>query len=211
MIVGAIFSFFLVFSLTCVSVHAQTEIEFLPTDKFEIPSYNGAISFDAGGTYENASLEENLWSFVSLHLDDSGWLESLNVSAKDSNLTITSIQSFIDETFAALLSYTVVGNGQQSFNLGMESEGGVWSVTFNDVFIAENDGWKLLPDNTIAITGASSNVTILYFIFPNQFGGNLGGSPQSVYEQHSVLIVTAVVVAVMTLITVIIRKRKQNQ
>jgi hypothetical protein len=206
---NTLFVFILCF-LICNSVGAQSEIMFLHNENFSIPNSNGAFSFVAGGSYENASLKDGVWSFTNLYLDNSGWIENLKVSARDSNLIITSVQTFIDETFAALLSYTVIEDGSQSFDLGIDSLRGVWSVSFEDVFIAENDGWSLASDNTITITGASENVTIFYFIFPDQPGTGLDNLTSSIYSLHSVLILTAVIVVATLIIATIINKRKQK-
>jgi hypothetical protein len=203
----SIFIIFLLFPFFYLSAQAQNEIGFLSTDKFDIPDYNGSVSFASGGTYELANLENGMWSFVNLQLNNSFRLETFNVSARESDLTVSSIQAF-DDDLGAFLSYTVVGVGEQTFNFGVNAVGGRWSVTFNDVFIAENSGWNLLPDNTLSITGATSNVTLLYFVFSDSFPGN--GSDKSFFEQHSVSIITGVIAAFVVIAAVLIRRINQN-
>jgi hypothetical protein len=150
-------------------------------------------------------------NFVNLNLNNSGQLENLSVSAKDSNLTITSYQVFDATNFIALLTYTVVGYGEQTFNLGLSTAGGEWSVTFNGNFISENEGWRVLPDETITISGAPSNVTIFYFVFLDDLSPDGSSSNQSVYQQHSVAIATAVVIVAAVVTAVMIRRRNQDK
>jgi len=190
-------------------VQAQNEIDFLSTDKFDIPDYNGSISFASGGTYEIANLENEVWNFVNLQLNNSFRLDTFNVSARESDLTVLEIQTF-DNDLGAFLSYTVDGDGEQTFNFGINAAlGDAWSVTFNDVFIAENAGWNLLSDNTLSITGATStsNVTLLYFIFPD-FADN--GSDKSFLEQHSVSIIIIVIATIVIVSAVLIKRINQN-
>jgi hypothetical protein len=201
------FFLILVLPLNRLNAKAQNEQILLPSDKFEIPDNNGSIIFAPGGTYEIAELENGVWSFVNLHLNNSFSLETFRVSAKESDLTVSSIQAF-DDDLGAFLSYTVVGIGEQTFNFGESAVGGEWSVTFNDVFIAENSGWNLLPDNTLSITGATSNVTLLYFVFPDSVTGN--GSDQTFFEQHSVSIIIATIAVLVVSMAVSIRYINQN-
>ena len=195
----------------CSIVQAQTDTTFNPTGEFGIPAYNSTISFATGGSYARASLENGTWDFVNLRLNNSGTLESFRVSAQDCKVTITSYRTINVTGGGELLSYTVVGRGKQNFNLGLSARGGEWDVIFNGVFIAENDGWRISPDATLTITGATSNVTILYLVFPNELGGNGNIPNQSIYQLHSVVIVTAVAVLVIAISAVIIRRRNQSK
>ena len=111
-----------------------------------------------------ANLNNGVWRFVNFQLNDGLRLETFSVSAIGSNVTINTIQAFTDDIIGALLSYTVVV-GEQTFNFGVDAVGGEWSVIFDNVFVAENSGWRILPDNTLSITGTASNVTLLYFCF----------------------------------------------
>jgi hypothetical protein len=201
----------LVLVWVCSVAQAQADTTFSPTGEFGIPAYNGTISFATGGSYTRASLENGTWNFVNLSLNDSGTLESFKVSAQDSNVTVTSYRAVNVTGGGERLSYTVVGRGKQTFNLGLSATGGEWDVVFNNVFIAKNDGWSISPDATLTITGATSNVTILYLVFPNELGGN-GNSPnQSIYQQHSVFIITAAAVLVAVASAVIIKRRNQSK
>jgi len=189
----AIFIILLFIPLTCFALQTQDEIIFYPTDIFEIPNYNGSINFANGGKCESASLYNKIWSFENLSLNNGFRLGTLNISAIDSDVTVLSIQGFGSDISGAILSYTVIGDGEQSFNFGIDANQGSWSVSFNDVFVAENSGWHILSDNTISIIGATSNVTLLYFVFPDFLGNNGDSLNKSFFQQHSVLIITAII------------------
>ncbi len=191
----------LVFQLLFFNVLAQNEITFYPNDTFDIPENNSTIRFSSAGSYEIASLDNGVWNFVNFQLNDGFNLETFNVSAINSDVTILTIQVF-DDDLGAFLSYTVVGAGEQTFNFGVDAVGGGWSVTFDDVFIAENSGWRILPDNTLSITGATSNVTLLYFIFPDFAGDD---SDKSFFEQHSVSIAITIIVLIVFVLAITVR------
>jgi hypothetical protein len=197
----------------CYIAQAQTDTTLKPTDKFGIPEYNSSISFATSGTYERASLENGTWNFVNLRLNNSQLLEklTLRVSAQDSNVTITSYRTF-NTTIGGVyvLGYNVTGQGNQTFNFGLNPIGGDWGVIFNGVFMVENDGWRVSPDATLTITGATANVTILYYSFPDSFGGNGNSSNQPIYQQHSVAIITAVAVAITVILTIAIRRKNKE-
>jgi hypothetical protein len=201
----------------CSTTQAQADTTFKPTDQFAIPAYNGTISFATFGTYTSANLENDTWNFVNLSLNSSQQLENISVSAQNSNITITGYQIFdtvvSNSTLrrSALLSYTVVGQGRQTFNFDRILHGGGWSVSFNGNFVGENDGWSLSPDQTLTMTGATANVTIVYFNFSNSFGGNGNNSNQPFYQQHSVAIATGVSVAIVAVLTFAIKRKNKTK
>jgi len=209
----------IVLSLSCFGFFArgQSETAFTPTDKFDIPVNNSSISFAVNGTYEQASLENGAWSFLNLRLSNSQTAEklSLEVSAKDSKVTINSCQ-INNNTFAgaivraARLRYTVVGQGTQVFDLGLDQKGGAWGVIFNGIYMGENDGWSLSPDGTLTVTGATANVTLSYYGFPGSFGGGGDGFNEPILKQHSVVIITTVAVATAVLLALVIKTRKRE-
>ncbi len=192
----------------CFLVQAQTGTTFKRTDTFAIPENNSTISFGTNGTYTQATLENGTWNFMNLHLSNSGnssAVENFKASAQDSNVTITSCQ--INVTFVSVrLRYTVVGQGTQAFNFGLDLKGGSWLVFFNDNSIAENKGWRSMPDGTVTVTGATATVTMYYFIAPPGFG-TADDSNLPFYQQHSVAIATGVTVAVAVIIAGLIRRR----
>ena len=206
-----------IFSCTCANLKAQTDVSFGPADKFGVPAYNGTISFAVNGTYSDASLVNNSWIFTNLRLNGSLPLENLEFSAQNCNVTIFSYQTFNVTGFnILLLTYVVDGHGEQSLNFGFGSqEGGrvsasaEWNVVFGTRLVTnEGDGWNLLPNGTLVVTGASENenVTILRYVFPPSSNSNL-----SFYQQHSVAIIVSIVVALTVAIAVVIKVRtKEN-
>jgi hypothetical protein len=211
--IGGISAFLLavlVLFCTCLSAQAQSDIEFTPTDNFVTPTSNGTISFTFNGTCTKASLENDIWTFVNLRLDNLQPLEKLEVSAQDSNITIIAYSVF-DTRFrgfrGALLSYKVEGQGKQTFNMGVPLTEGEWSVLLEDEFKGEGDGWSVSSDATLTITGAKSNVTIWYFGFPESFNEDAN---KPFYIEHSVAIATAAVLAVTVTFAFAVRRKNQN-
>ncbi len=194
-----------VFSCNEFIVQAQVDTAFDPTDKFVIAACNGTVSFALNGTYEQAFLENDAWSFVNLRFNNSRRSAGLRVSAQDSNVTITLFQTFNTSYVTSRLRYTVVGQGKQVFSLGTNTTGSEWSVTLDGVFVGENEGWSILPDQTITVTGATSNASITnynlsFFDNPNQ----------PAYQKHSVVIATTAVAAIVVAFAVIIRRKNQR-
>ena len=109
---------------------------FTPATEFSIPTTNGAISFGQIGYYENATLVNDIWVFTHLELDqqqidllsDSPTTANLNITAKDSNVNITSFERLLapdpsdyQNTGSWLtegwLNYTVAGVGEQTIEI----------------------------------------------------------------------------------------------
>ena len=207
--IAAILMIGLVLPWVCHIALAQSDVNFTPTDSFDIPVSNGDITFAVNGTYSQASLVNDTWNFENLRLDYSHPLENLKVSAQNSKITIISYWRFNTTLGAALLSYRVEGLGKQTLNMGLDPERGEWSVVFDEIFMGEGDGWKASPDGTLTITGATSNVTIWYYGFPESIVGD-GSSNQPFYEQHSVASFTAVAIAITVIFAIAIRIRNQK-
>lgn len=203
--IGVLF-IILFFQLPFFNVLAQNEITFYPNDNFDVPENNSTLSFSSGGSYELASLDNGVWNFVNFQLNDGFTLETFSVSAVDSNVTILSL-NVLDDDVGLILYYNVSGDGEQTFNFGVNTIGGDWSVVFDDVFIAETSGWRLLEDNTLSITGANSNVTLFYFIFPD-FTGD--ASDKSFFDQHSVSISITVIVLIVLVMAITVRYVNQK-
>jgi hypothetical protein len=213
----SILLFILLSSLACGFTQAQTLNSFTPADNFSIPQQSGNICFATNGTCTQAKFENDAWSFTNLRLNSSQQVEKFRVSAKDSNLTIMTCQTFNlapSETTVrgASLTYMVTGRGTQTFNFGLNLTGGEWSVTFNGDFFGENEGWTLSPDQTVTVTGApsNSNVSIVCFRLPSSFG-NADSSDQPFYQQHSVAIATAVLVAAVVILGVAVYHPRKKQ
>jgi hypothetical protein len=203
-----------IFSCSSPNLQAQTNVFFSPADKFSIPAYNGTISFAVNGSYSKAMYENDSWTFMNLSLNGSLPIENLEFSAQNCNVTIFSYQALNTTTFnILLLSYVVEGQGKQILNLDLGSQGGSsgsaqWSVIFgNTIFAEEGDGWNLLNNETLIVTGATGNVTIAHYDFLSSFGNN---SNLPFYQQHSVAIIAAIGVAITITITVVIKVRTRE-
>jgi hypothetical protein len=194
----------LTLSLACSNTQAQTTTSFTPADKFSIPEYNGIISFAANGTYFSATFGNNTWTFTNLQLTRSRLLENLEISTQNSNVTILSYATANNTEFkSATLRYAVEGNGKQTLNLNPGSGQGnlEWSVTFNNHFIDEGEGWSISHDGTIVVSGATGNVSLVSDDYFNNASG---------YQQHSVAIITAMLVAITVIIAVVVKLKNRE-
>ncbi len=198
------------------AAQTQTETVFETNDAFSIPQYNGVISFAGGGTYEQATLQNDSWTFVNLYLNSMLTPEKLNLtaSAQNSNIAITLYRTY-NTTFGGVnLRYIVEGAGTQTFNFGEVPKLGEWSVVINGVYIGVNDGWTISPNSTVTLTAAKGNVSIAYYTLPDSFG-NPRPSSQSFFEQHSVIITTAAILSATIVVAVAIwginRKKQETK
>lgn len=194
-----------------LTVGGETKTFFTPTDNFKIEMKNSSISFAVNGTYQQANLINGTWNFENLQLVNSPKID-LKVSARDSKVTIASCRTY-NVTFAGervreiRLRYTVVGQGIQTLNFGIPPNEGDWGVIFNDTYMDKNDGWKISPDGTLTVMGATANVTLAYYGFPESFRDNSGGLYQSILKQHSVLITTTIAVVIIIILAAAIRRK----
>jgi hypothetical protein len=101
----------------------------------------------------------------------------------------------------------VEGRGMQTLNLGDISRSGRWSVILNGVFVAENNGWKIRPDGTLKVTGATANVSVSYYYYPESFDDKIN---QPFLEQHSVSILATAAAAITVVLAVAIAKKNQK-
>ncbi|MCW4016327.1 MAG: hypothetical protein NWF06_08155 [Candidatus Bathyarchaeota archaeon] len=214
------FSVFVVialFSFSCYigGVYAKSETVFTKLDTFDIPLNNSSISFATDGTYEKAILDNNVWNFDNLRFEDSPNSEmyTIKISAEDCKLTITYCRIY-NSTFAgqqakgARLRYTVIGRGTQFFDFGLDPKGGDWGVIFDDEYMKQNEEWSLSTEGTLTIMGATENVTLSYYGFPESFVNTINGSDNSILNQHSVVIVITIVSAIVVLSAAVIMKKK---
>jgi hypothetical protein len=200
----AIIAILFIFSLACPYTQAQTSASFTPASNFSIPAYNGNISFAVNGTYSNASLENNTWTFTNLHLNKSKLLESFEISAQNSNVTIISYETANNsEVQSATLRCGVVGHGEQILNFGLGSGGGEldWSISVNgtDIGGSVGQGWNVSHNGTVVVNGQTGELNIVRYDY---FVSN---SNQPFYQQHSVAIVTVVIIAITVIIAVAIK------
>jgi len=199
----------LVLPILCPDAKAQDATTFTRQDKFSIPEFNGSISFALNGSYSSATLENGTWNFKDLSLNSSQPLGNLKISVENSNMTVWSFRSFLFSGRSAQLRYNVQGIGNQTINLGLNSTQPThpieWSVTVpsvtvpNTVFLAEGDHWNLLPDNSVVVSGLTGNVSVTHYGFNIPNTSNL-----PFYEQHSVIITTLALLAVIVGVALII-------
>lgn len=205
---SAAFILVMAFSCFCPITHAQARNYFTPSDKFGIPELNGTISFAENGSYSFANLENGTWTFTDLRFNFTEPLGTLKVSAENSNMTILFYRTFNFLGRNPTLYFNAAGDGRQTVNLGLNSSQPThpseWTVIVQgNVFLAEGEGWNLLPDNTVVFSGLTGNISVTHinFGFPNQ--GSTGNLP--FYQQHSVIIAVAAVLVMVVAVAVVIR------
>ncbi len=206
-----------VFLLLCVfpNTQAQTSVTFSPADKFDIPVLDGAVSFAVNGSYSTAVFENNTWVFTDLQLNGSQMLRDFRISTQNSNVTIFSFLINNGTTFQSeRLRFKVDGHGEQILNFGLFSgqresiSTAEWTVVFgNHTVVSEGDGWNLLPDGTVAVTGATENVSVIHYNFLNSYGNN---SKLPFYQQHSVAIATAISTGVVIIFAFVIKAKNKE-
>ena len=114
----------------------STPLAFTSATQFPIPITNGSINFSQIGYYEDAALVNDTWVFTHLQLESeqtdllssSPNTANLNITAQNSNITVTSFERLltpdggdINNTgswlTAGWLNYTVTGVGRQVIEL----------------------------------------------------------------------------------------------
>lgn len=205
----SLFSLFFAFP-----VRAQTSTTFAREDQFDIPSKNSTISFTTNGSYQQGSFKNNIWFFQNLKLGSSQSSEEINlqVSAQDCEIRIISCQvssgSFLEHrVLTARLRYSIVGEGAQSFNLGLDPKEGDWNVIFNGEYTGENNDWRLSHDNTLTINKAHGNVTLIYYGYPESYIASLK-SNSFLTNHHVSIAVTALVVIIVFLAAISMAKTR---
>jgi len=210
----ALFIVATVLSLLCSNVQAQTPSTFTSTDRFDIPQLNGSIRFGYNGSYASATIENNTWVFTNLTLNNISRPGTLKVSVQNSTITIYSFSLVFSNQSRISVRYNAQGAGQQFFDFGLNksvpTHQSEWSVIIpGSVFLANGQGWKLLPDNTVIVTGQTGNISVSRFNFGAPNDSNL-----PFYERHSVALITlavvAATVAVAAIISVKVRKHKDG-
>ena len=198
----------MVFSSFCPDGKAQVVTNFTPQDRFSIPKLEGSISFALNGSYSSASLENGSWTFNDLSLNNSQPMGNLKISVENSNMTVWSFRSLFFRV-SAQLRYNVQGIGNQTINLGLNStqptHPSEWTVTIpsvtvpNTVFLAEGDHWNLLPDDSVVVSGLTGNVSVTHYGYSIPNTSNL-----PFYQQHSVILTTASLLAVIVAVALVI-------
>jgi len=204
----------LLFSLFYPLVEAQDSTAFTTQDRFNIPEFHGSIRFALNGSYSSATLENGTWNFNDLSLNGSQILGNLTVSANNSDLLIWSFRPFnFLGSRSAQLRYNVQGEGTQTVNLCLNTTQPTnaieWTVTVpggpGTIFLAEGDHWSLLPDNSVVVSGLTGNVSVSHYGFsvPNDSG-------LPFFQRHSLIFVTAVLLAVIVAVALVINFKVRN-
>jgi hypothetical protein len=217
--------------LLCVSPEAQakTPTSFTPDTPFSIPDYNGTIYFASNGSYTQAKLENNTWVFSNLQLNNNNAtffgdqrpiistpIQSMRISAKNSNITITSLfllneqqteelynnSYFLRQQWASV-RYNVTGSGTQTFNFGLNPAFGQnplvssvrvqleWNSTNQVNANPQHDGWTILNDGTVTITAAKTQALITC----RDYSSQLIDENLPFYQSHSVLTLWLILLA----------------
>jgi len=189
---------------------AQNVTAFTPADKFSIPETNGSVSFAINGSYTNATLQNNQWTFNGLVLNNPQFTGNLTVSARESNITITDYRPSTTAGRSQVLRYIAQGQGTQTVNLHLNTTKSTsateWMVIVSPAtFLAESQGWNLQPDNTVVLNDLVGNVTVFHYVL------NLPDDSNTPFIlRHSVAItalaVVAATVAAATIIAVKVRR-----
>ncbi len=202
----------LMFPFTYPDAEAQTSTNFTTLDKFSIPELNGTISFGLNGSCSSATLVNNNWVFTNLKLNGSQPLGNLTVSATNSSMTVLLYRSYNFRT--ATIRYNAQGVGTQTVGLGLnhtQTQPIEWSVSVPTVagirsgFLAEGDSWKLLPNDFVLVFGLTGNVSVSHFNFYVPNDSNL-----PFYQQHLVIIITAIGILVTVAIALLIRVKVRS-
>lgn len=196
----------------CPNVQAQATTNFTPADNFSIPATNSVISFAVNGSYTSATLQGNVWTFTDLHLDKSPQISILKISTENSNMTILSYstRNTSYQIPNQSLRYRIVGEGKVTVNFGTSNanqySGSDWYVTKagrnQTIFFTLGHDYVLANDGTLTINGLTGNISVTH-VFLNGYLGNTSNLP--FYQQHSVIIATALVLAVSVAAVIVIR------
>lgn len=204
---------------------APAQVSFSPADSFPMLQSNGSLRFAIGGSYDTANLAGDTWTFTNITLNNyfintgmfapnvtgrdvlpyiyqCGYPANLDVSAKDSNVTITGITPLTWHSYEPTLNYTVQGAGSQTFTLPFQLSRFNWNVTIDGVPKQEGDGWYVIGDNQLKVTLATANVIIQ--------GKYIEPHLPPVYSWRIFQILAIVVVAAAVAITAFILYRRHN-
>jgi len=129
---------------------------------------------------------------------------TLKVSTKNSNITIADYLSFNILGGSRAITFLVEGQGVQTLNFDLNytkpTDASEWMVIISPtIFLSEGEGWHLLPDDTVVLTGQTGNVTLFHYHLEFPDNSNL-----PFYQQHSIALITIVVVAVTVIVAFLI-------
>ena len=196
---------------------------FTPQDIFRIPELNGNVTFAFDGSYTDAKLENNIWIFEGLDLNNTeivqqyGFtdftpLRNLKVSAQNSNITLLAFLSFNFSLQIEMVAFNVDGWGTQTINLGLNDTQtrsvAEWSIMTDNgaTFLAEGSGWTLLDDNSIQVDYGPGNISVIHYYLTDPSMANL-----SFLAQHYVTLLTGAVLAATIAIATAIRVKQRRK
>jgi hypothetical protein len=209
----------LLLPLAYPTASAQAPTLFQAGDPFTIPDSNATIKFARNGNYTSAVLENGAWHFTHIKMNR-GTLENLTISAQNTNVTVSSFSgglAFNGTVPSYRFSCNVTGAG--TFNVKFLTNITVTETTRTDWYVTTGTGtdinfysagknWNFAPDDSVAINGLTGVVGITYYA-TSEYGRNLTRS-QSFFDQHSVVIVTAIILG-LTVAAVAVVKVRQNK
>ncbi len=169
---------------------AYAAVGFTPSDYFAITELNTTIAFAYAGSYDSAILQNNFWSFSGLTLEGADSPQHIALSAQNCRVTIAHFDRIKWISEVGWLQYSVEGLGNQTFNYVDLVDGIVptFRVFIDGVAKSENDGWTfgggpMVRDVTLTVTGAASNVTIVY---SGDYNATLASVPDFFPNQTSI-------------------------
>jgi hypothetical protein len=202
---------------------------FTPADTFDIPECNSSINFTFDGSYVYTNFDNIIWRFQNLIADDYDrpnrptWY--LSMSARNCNLTITSYcPPQVFNGVDGLINYTVTGVGTQTLDNNYDRVGG-WPINYTVIIDgterAQNDSWAVTDDGWLTVTGATSNVTIIYKeIIPDWIkNAPPPGEPEpkesiGIFAGNNTIlyvIMTAIAIVAVAALAVLMFKRRDKQ
>jgi hypothetical protein len=186
------------------NTQAQTNITITPNETFTIPETNGSIHFAINGSCTSATLQNSTWVFTDLELANYPSNGTLKFSTENSNITIYSFRTTSQFGRTTSIRYIADGPGKQYINLGLNTtkstDPSEWLITLpKGGVVVHGIGWNLLPDNTVVLNGLTGNVTVSHF----NYSVTIATGP--FYVQHSIIIITAAIVAATVAVSVLIK------
>lgn len=204
-------------SVTPKPTTASSLAKLTPSDLFLIPEYNGAINFEVNGTYTSTKFANNMWSFRDLRLDGSEALRNLQVSTRNSTVTINSYLKIQNSTFQSeRLQYAVDNKFEQIlyFSLDSEPEGletnCKWNIINNNISLSEGKDWHILHNGTIIVNGASGEVVIERWELGDFFSNGEAYANLPLLQQHSVSITIGIALVIVVIVAVLIKVKTRR-
>jgi hypothetical protein len=199
---------------TTVEAQSQTETIFTQYDTFNIIEYNSSIRFGQNGSYAKVELANGIWTFTNLRLNNSQAIGNLSMGAKDCNITIFSLRTSNFTGRSTFIRYHATGVGTQTVNLHpgaiQPTHWSEWAVTTpgasGTIWLSEGKNWDLMSDNTVVVKGLTGNISVTHYNFINRFAD----SNAPFHIQHSIAIITAIVLAVVIAVSSLIRATKRR-